>query len=141
MDRSDARDVANGKMLMSKPCDFLIPELLRRGATIKNVLPTAVKFTKLAEYLPVLLVTMKRTTNTFAFSSIGRINFNHSKISLYSGSYGESPTQVWQFHHDLRAPINDDGDLANEGLVGVELKLANLLADSRSHSCRLLILP
>mmetsp|Transcript_5474 Transcript_5474/g.24323 ORF Transcript_5474/g.24323 Transcript_5474/m.24323 type:complete len:301 (-) Transcript_5474:155-1057(-) len=35
---------------------------------------------------------------------------------------------------------SDRRDL-QEGLVGVELKLANLLADSRSHSCRLLILP
>ena len=28
-----------------------------------------------------------------------------------------------------------------EGLVGVKLQLANLLADSRSHSCRLLKIP
>mmetsp|Transcript_13888 Transcript_13888/g.58819 ORF Transcript_13888/g.58819 Transcript_13888/m.58819 type:complete len:302 (-) Transcript_13888:157-1062(-) len=35
---------------------------------------------------------------------------------------------------------SDRRDL-EEGLVGVELKLANLLADSRSHSCRLLIFP
>eukprot|EP00392_Amoebophrya_sp_AT5.2_P001340 g1342.t1 len=74
---------------ISKPCNFLIPELLRRGATVKNVLPTAVRDANLARYLPLLLMSMMRT----AFRS-----------------YGDEPKQVQEFHHDLRTSYNDDGE-------------------------------
>eukprot|EP00392_Amoebophrya_sp_AT5.2_P000896 g898.t1 len=82
---STSEEAVDKTLQMSKPCDFLIPELLRRGATVKNVLPTAVRDANLAGYLPALLTSMMR-------------------------SYGNEPKQIQELHQDLRASYNDDGE-------------------------------